>query len=112
MGKRTDGAGKVLIGGGIIAAVLLLLGLKKPGFAGGGSGSGGYYGSLGPRVPVKLRLTASGLLLDGNPVTEELAVAAARQSGLAELVVTGDANFGDRERLLESLRQAKVAVKL
>jgi len=56
----------------------------------------------------KLRLDANGLTLDESPTTIESAVAACKQSGGAELTVTGDAVFGERERIREALERAGV----
>jgi hypothetical protein len=58
----------------------------------------------------KLRLDSSGLTLDGKASTTDEAVTACKQSGGAELTVTGDAVFGERERLREALDQGGVEV--
>lgn len=112
MGKRSEGVGRVVIGGGIIAAILLLIS-KGPG---PGLGlSGGKKGSPAkgwpPPKPVSISVTSEGIFLDGKQVLAAEAVEAAQKPGLAEVRVTGDATFGVYEELLEKLRQAKVAVK-
>jgi hypothetical protein len=58
----------------------------------------------------KLRLDASGLTRDGKTSTTEEAVTACKEAGGAELTVTGDAVFGERERLREALDQGGVEV--
>jgi hypothetical protein len=58
----------------------------------------------------KLRLDASGLTRDGKASTTEEAVTACKQAGGAELTVTGDAVFGERERLREALDEGGVEV--
>jgi hypothetical protein len=58
----------------------------------------------------KLRLDASGLTRDGQASTTEEAVTACKEAGGAELTVTGDAVFGERERLREALDQGGVEV--
>jgi hypothetical protein len=56
----------------------------------------------------QLRLDGDGLTLAGAVVSVQDAVEACRAAGAAELVVTGDASFGLRERLRSALREAAV----
>jgi hypothetical protein len=58
----------------------------------------------------QLRLDPSGLSIDGEPAEIEDAVDACAASGAADLVVTGDARYGEFEALSEALDAAGVDV--
>ena len=58
----------------------------------------------------KLRLDSVGLRLDGDRSTVDDAVTACKKAGGAELTVTGDAMFGERERIRQALDRAGVEV--
>jgi hypothetical protein len=69
-------------------------------------------GEAGEPVPrrCRLRLDAQGLTLDDRPTTLEKAVEACKRSGSAELTTTGDATFGEHERVQKALDRAGVEV--
>lgn len=110
MGKRMDGAGKVLVGGGIIAAVLLFLSKGSGPGLGLTGGNSGYYGGGGPKPPVKIHFTKDGIFVDGREHTPDAAAAKAYEVKAAILSTTGDATFGDVEAMEKKLLAAGVAV--
>jgi hypothetical protein len=57
-----------------------------------------------------LRLDAAGLTLDGIPTGLEKAVKECKESGGAELTVTGDALFGESEKIRRALDEGGVEV--
>jgi hypothetical protein len=65
--------------------------------------------SSGPRR-CRLRLDASGLTLDGRTSTVEDAVSACKKAGGAELTPTGDAVYGQLQKVREALDRAGVEV--
>jgi hypothetical protein len=113
---RDDGKTAALVGGGIGVAALLWW-LLRGGVGGGGGGvlpggglawargagagraDGGHGGGGGGR-PCRLRLSAQGLTIDGEPATIDEAAARCDD---AELVVTGDALQGNLDRLRAAL---------
>jgi hypothetical protein len=73
-----------------------------------GKGWGGGRGGGGGPPHCKLRLGSAGLTLDGQPVT--IAGAASRcGGGRADLVVAGDANYGELQKLRAALKDGGVA---
>jgi hypothetical protein len=58
----------------------------------------------------KLRLDASGLAVDDRTASVEEAVEACKRAGSAELTVTGDATFGEHQRVKKALDKAGVEV--
>ncbi|HET7505488.1 MAG TPA: hypothetical protein VFK02_30920 [Kofleriaceae bacterium] len=79
----------------------------------GGFGEGG--GGPGPSSPRPLaqlrcavRVTGSGILVDGKPRSLDEAVAACKDTGKAEVVVTGDAPHRDGPALIEALKAAGI----
>jgi hypothetical protein len=86
------------------------------GWGTGGSGEGGGTGSAGqPAAPpidararCAIRVTASGIAVDGKPATRDEAVAACRAVGAADVVVTGDAREGEWTELRDALDAAGV----
>lgn len=69
-------------------------------------------GEAGEEVPrrCRLRLDAKGLTLDDRPATLEKAIEVCKRSGSAELTTTGDATFGEHERIQKALDEAGVEV--
>jgi hypothetical protein len=61
------------------------------------------------RLRCELRLDASGLTLDGEPATPKEAADECKKVG-AELTVTGDAKFGESEKVRKALDEAGVEV--
>lgn len=57
-----------------------------------------------------LRLDREGLKLEGQPIEIPAAVEACKKAGKAELITTGDATYGDHERLRKALHDADVFV--
>ena len=57
-----------------------------------------------------LRLDRNGLSLAGRPVERDEAVKACARAGAADLLVTGDARYGDFEALHDALEGAGVEV--
>jgi hypothetical protein len=66
--------------------------------------------SAAPPAACALRLDKSGLQLDGMPVTIAAAVEACRMPGKAELVTTGDAVYGEHEKLRAALHEGGVYI--
>jgi hypothetical protein len=62
------------------------------------------------RARCELRLDAGGLSLDGSPTGLEKAVKECKDAGGAELTVTGDALFGESEKVRKALDEAGVEV--
>lgn len=58
----------------------------------------------------QLRLGPEGLTLGGEASELEAAVAACSEAGVADLVITGDANFGEAEEVRTALKEAGVTV--
>jgi hypothetical protein len=115
---RDDGKTAALVGGGIGVAALLWW-LLRGGVGGGGGGvlpggglawargagasraAGGHAsGGGGGGRRCRLRLSAHGLTVDGEPATIDEAAARCTDG---ELVVTGDALQGDLDRLRAAL---------
>jgi len=67
-------------------------------------------GSAAARRRCELRLDASGLRLGDSPSTVEKAVTECKEAGGAELTVTGDALFGESEKVRKALKEAGVEV--
>jgi hypothetical protein len=67
-------------------------------------------GGAGRLERCKLRLDSTGLSLDGRPSAVDEAVAECKKDGGAELTVTGDALFGEREKLRQALTRGGVEV--
>lgn len=116
----------VLVAGLIAAAILYLRCGDGFGFGrGDGEGSGARKddsertdrpatptGAVGSAARCQLRLDVAGLHLGGGKatVTTEEAVRACKEAGGAELVATGDAVFGELERVRAALDAAGVSV--
>jgi len=66
--------------------------------------------AVGNTLPCQLRVDAGGLTLDGQKAEIEGAIAACKQSGRAELLVTGDAVFGTVEEVKSALERAGVTL--
>jgi hypothetical protein len=97
----------------LVAAAAMYLrcgnGLGLGGLAGGG-GQGEQQPLAGPRR-CAVRIAASGITVDGRPMTRADAVSACKAAGGAEVTVTGDARHGDRQALLAALHAAGVQGK-
>lgn len=93
-----------------LAALLLRFG---DGFGLGGAGQGSGDGEhevqplTGPRR-CALRVTASGITVDGEPMLRDEAVAACKATTGADVVITGDAREGDWKDLKSALDAAGV----
>jgi hypothetical protein len=86
---------------------------------GGGDGLGGGEGDTVKATAVdagvkrcQLRLAAAGITVDGKAMSQAEAVAACKQAGGAEVVVTGDARQGDWDALRSALGEAGVRQSL
>jgi hypothetical protein len=131
--KATSGRRKVArvgIVGGLIAALAVLVPWKKcggelglPGFRGGEGGIDDTPRSVAtepgserepPPSPMaqpprcQVRLDASGLTLAGSPAERTAVIAACKEMGAADVVVTGDAAQGQWDALREALEKAGV----
>ncbi|HEU4733414.1 MAG TPA: hypothetical protein VFT22_36225 [Kofleriaceae bacterium] len=82
------------------------------GLGGLGKGDGEAGGPGGPRPLAQLRcavrVTSSGITVDGKPRTRDEAVAACKDAGKAEVVVTGDAPHREGPALIEALKAAGI----
>lgn len=122
--KRSGRGGRLVVGTGvvglIVAAVLYLRCGDGFGF-GRGDGTGKAKevqdavekASTQPAAslrPCQLRLDGAGLSLGDRRVRVEEAVRACKETSGAELVATGDAVYGELERLRETLERAGVKV--
>jgi hypothetical protein len=96
----------------IIAAVLYLRCGKGWGTGGGGEGEGsGSSTSTSTSTSTKrcqIRIDATGITVDGKGANRDTAVEVCRQTGGAELLVTGDARHGDVMALQAALSTAKI----
>lgn len=70
-------------------------------------GSGSVHTVVAP-ARCAVRVTASGITVDGKPMQRDEAVAACKATSGAEVVVTGDARQGDWEALKSALQAADV----
>jgi hypothetical protein len=97
----------VLLAAVIAAAVYLRCG---NGWGLGGMGGGGIAGSGSPAAPKRcaLKVTATGIIVDGKPLARDAAVAACKSAGGAIVTVTGDAREGDWTELEQALEAAHV----
>lgn len=98
---------------GLIAAAAAYLRCGD-GFGVGGGGKGsGDGGSATQIVAGKprclIRLTGTGITVDGTPMSRDGALAACKAFGSAEIFVTGDARQGDGPELATALKAAGVA---
>jgi hypothetical protein len=104
------------VAGLIVLAVVYLRCGRGWGIGGEGSGSGSGTGlaivsSLDAGVRrCAIRVTAAGIAVDGKPMKKDEAVAACRERGGADVVVTGDAREGDWDELRTALDAAHVEV--
>lgn len=99
----------VLLGAAIAAALYLRCG---KGFGTGSSGEGGkgiatIPADAGPKR-CNLRLTGTGLTLDGKPVTRDTAIVACKRTAGADVLITGDARQGDWDDLRGALEAASI----
>jgi hypothetical protein len=109
--KRKMGLWTALFG--LIAAAALYVRCGDGfGLGGGGRGPGGgddssrRVASSGLRCAI--RLTASGIAVDGKKMSRDQAVHKCADIGGAYILVTGDARHGDKDELLDALRAAGI----
>jgi hypothetical protein len=74
---------------------------------GEGSGSGSVHTVVAP-ARCAVRVTTSGITVDGKPMQRDEAAAACKATSGAEVVVTGDAREGDWKDLKSALEAAGV----
>jgi hypothetical protein len=105
-----------VVAGLIVLAVVYLRCGRGWGVGGDGSGSGSGSGmgvvssfDAGVRRCV-IRVSSAGIAVDGKPMKKDEAVAACRDKGAADVVVTGDAREGDWAELRTALDAAHVEV--
>jgi hypothetical protein len=105
-----------VVAGLIVLAVVYLRCGRGWGVGGDGSGSGsgsgqGVVSSFDAGVRrCSIRVTSAGIAVDGKPMKKDEAVAACRDKGVADVVVTGDAREGDWAELRTALEAAHVEV--
>ena len=107
----------VVLGIAITAIVLAVLYLRcgRGWGLGSGSGNGNGSGSAAPSAdagPVRcsIRVTATGITVDGKPATRTEAVAVCKATTGADVIVTGDAREGDWTELRTALEAAHVEI--
>jgi hypothetical protein len=100
----------------VVAAILYLRCGSGWGLGGTGKGEGkgpgagpGSAQTQGPKRCV-VRVTASGITVDGKAMKRDAAVAACKQTEGALITVTGDARQGDWDELKAALEDAKVPI--
>lgn len=101
---RKHGKTAAIVGGGALLAWLLMRG------KGWGVASKGAASSAGPERRVRIRISESGVSVDGSPVTLDEAVAIARKAGGAEVFATGAARQGTVDDVIAGLHAAGVDV--
>jgi hypothetical protein len=86
---------------------------------GTGAGSGAGPGSVQPLLSpapdaglsrCEIRIAASGITIDGKPVTVDEAVAACKRATEAKVLVTGGARVGDWEDLKAAFDRAEIQI--
>ncbi len=99
----------------LVAAALYLrfgggfgLGLGGLGKGSGSAGGPGSAHTLTAPRRCAIRVTASGIIVDGKPMPRDEAVDACKATAGADVVVTGDARQGDGDALLDALKAAGV----
>lgn len=106
-GDDKTGRNLALVGGGAAFVWLLLHG------GGGGFGFGRDGGGLGKSsggaaqaeaTPVKVRVAADGISVDGQPTDVDGAAALVKARGAAEVRITGAAKQGTADAVLAALR--------
>jgi hypothetical protein len=100
----------------VVLAVFYLTCGRGWGLGGPGKGNGEGSGTVaaadaGPRR-CTVRVTATGLVVDGKPVTRDEAVATCKATTGADIVITGDARQGDWDELRTALADAHVPIYL
>jgi hypothetical protein len=108
--KRKMGLWTALFG--LVAAAALYLRCGDGFGLGGGRGFGG--GDDSPRrvassgLRCAIRLSASGIAVDGKKMSRDQAVHKCADVGGAYILVTGDARHGDKEELIDALKAAGI----
>lgn len=110
--RERNGAGKWVVGGVGVAALLYLLLRHGTGGSGNGAASSGKSGepAVAPR-PCRVRIDQSGLQLDGAPADLPTTVASCRAAGAADVTATGAAIVGTIAEVVRALREAGVTVR-
>lgn len=102
----------IVYGVWLVVVVLLAVYLRcGRGWGLGGSGEGGEGGRGSASKSshrCALRVTATGITVDGAPTTRDAAVASCRSG--ADVIVTGDARQGDWDQLRDALLRANIDV--
>jgi hypothetical protein len=98
---------------GLVAAAAFYLRCGEGfGIGGLGKGDGEPAGSSEPRPLAQLRcairITGSGITVDGKQRSRDQAVAACKAAGKAEVVMTGDAPHREGPALIEALKAAGI----
>ena len=101
--------------GAIVIAVLYLTCGRGWGIGGAGKGEGSGPGTATPAADAgprrcAIRVTATGLIVDGKPAARDAAVAACKGTEGADVVVTGDARQGDWDDLRAALEAAGIPI--
>jgi len=98
----------------VAAAALYLRCGQGFGLGGQGKGSGepGSVRTIAAPARCAIRVSASGITVDGKPMRRDEAVAACKATAGADVVVTGDARQGDWDDLRSALDAAGVATFL
>lgn len=102
--------------GAIVLAVLYATCGRGWGIGGAGKGEGSGPGTASPAIDAglarcKIRVTPTGLLLDGKPATRDVVVQTCNETTEgAEVVVTGDARQGDWDDLRNALEGAGIPI--
>ena len=102
-----------LVIGAIVAAILFLTCGRGWGIGGAGKGEGSGSATPADAGPKRcaIRVTATGITLDGVAATRD-AIVTACTGATADVVVTGDARQGDWEELKAALERANIQVFL
>jgi hypothetical protein len=101
--------------GAIVIAVLYLTCGRGWGIGGAGKGEGSGPGTATPVTDAgprrcAIRVTATGLVVDGKPATRDVAVTTCKGTDGADVVITGDARQGDWDDLRAALEAAGVPI--
>lgn len=114
MARDDDKTGRnlALVGGGAAFVWLLLHGGGGFGLGRGGSGKAGAAigKSAGKPMPVKVRVAADGISVDGQPTDVDGAAALAKARGAADVLITGAAKQGTADAVVAALRASGATI--
>lgn len=101
--------------GALVLAVLYTTCGRGWGIGGAGKGEGSGPGTATPASDARprrcaIRVTATGLVVDGKPTTRDAAVTACMATEGADVVVTGNARQGDWDDLRTALEAAGIPI--